>query len=175
MARSRLLLLNSSLAALALMIGSCFAADLPLIAANDNRHAAGKLESGILTLRLEAREAEWHPGSPDGTSTIPEIPGTIRTFSLAEEGRAPEMPGPLIRVPQGSELRVSVHNLLSVSVIIHGLNQHPVNDETVIQLEPDEKKEVRFNSGELRCPHTRNNRSSGTWGPELVRNLWLSR
>ena len=30
------------------------------IAANDNRVAAGVLKNGILAIRLEAREGEWH-------------------------------------------------------------------------------------------------------------------
>ena len=74
------------------------------VAPNDNRVPAGALENGVLSLSLEARLARWHP---DGDS----LPGLmVETFG--EEGRAPSAPGPLVRVPVGTELRFRVRNAL---------------------------------------------------------------
>ena len=76
---------------------------LPAISGNDNKTRAGHLDSGFLTLHLELRQGSWHPEAPEGRS--------IPAYSFAEEGRDLQTPGPLIRVPQGTELRVSLHNL----------------------------------------------------------------
>ncbi|MGH7588459.1 MAG: hypothetical protein ACRELU_07700, partial [Gemmatimonadota bacterium] len=35
--------------------------EMPRILPNDNRRPAGRLEVGVLSLRLEAREGMWHP------------------------------------------------------------------------------------------------------------------
>ncbi len=120
----------------------CFAADgaLPSISVNDNRVPAGRFDSAVLTLHLELREGLWHPEAPDGRA--------IDVYSFAEEGHEPQTPGPLIRVPQGTELRVSVHNLLAVAAFIHGLHQHPGKPDDCMELAPGETKEVRFSAGE---------------------------
>ncbi len=130
----------------------CFATDaaLPNISANDNRVPAGRLESGVLTLHLELREGLWHREAEegrDGAGSL-ETRGAIDVYSFAEEGHEPQTPGPLIRVPQGTELHVSVHNLLPVAVFVHGLDQHPGNGNNVMQLAPGETKEARFAAGE---------------------------
>lgn len=125
-----------------LVAGSCFAADrlLPNISTNDNQVSAGRLESGVMTLHLELREGLWHPEAPDGRA--------IDTFAVAEEGREPQVPGPLVRVPQGTRLHVSVHNLLRVAVFVHGLDRHPGNDKNVVQLAPGETRDMLFSAGQ---------------------------
>jgi hypothetical protein len=37
------------------------------------------------------------------------------------------LPAPLIRVPEGTELRMTIHNLLRTAAVIHGMHQHPGN------------------------------------------------
>ncbi|MCU1305361.1 MAG: multicopper oxidase type 3, partial [Acidobacteriaceae bacterium] len=120
----------------------CFADNrtLPNILANDNRAPAGRIDSGVLTLHLELREGIWHPDAPDARA--------IDVYSFAEAGQGPQMPGPLIRVPQGTELRASVHNLLATAAFVHGLHQHPGKPDDPMQLAPGETKEVRFAAGE---------------------------
>lgn len=58
------------------------------------------------------------------------------------------MPGPLIRVPQGTEVHVSVHYLLAKTVFIHGLNGHPETDVKVMELAPRDTKDATFSAGE---------------------------
>lgn len=84
------------------------------IAANDNRMPAGSLEHGVLTLHLRITHGDWHPDADDA-------PGTD-ALAFAEEGRAPSVPGPLIRVPAGTEVRSTVHNTLDTSVVVFGLS-----------------------------------------------------
>jgi FtsP/CotA-like multicopper oxidase with cupredoxin domain len=71
---------------------------------NDNRHPAGRLHDGVLSVALEAKESAWRLDGP----TRP--PMTIEAFS--EPGKLPLMPGPLVRAPEGTEIRLSVRNSL---------------------------------------------------------------
>jgi FtsP/CotA-like multicopper oxidase with cupredoxin domain len=114
------------------------AASLPVIRANHNDRPAGSFVNGVLTLRLVAREGVWHPEAEDGVG----IP--VRAF--AEEGRALENPGPLIRVPEGTEIRVRVRNAIpGATLVVHGLTTHPGTDSLV--LAPGEGRETRFRTG----------------------------
>jgi FtsP/CotA-like multicopper oxidase with cupredoxin domain len=72
--------------------------------ANDNRRAAGIFRDGVLTVALEAREATWYP---DGD----QLPGTS-VEAFGEIGGSPSVPGPLLRVAAGTEIRGSLRNSL---------------------------------------------------------------
>ena len=61
---------------------------------------------------------------------------------FGESGRRLQNPGPLIRVPQGTEILASLHNTLAVPITVHGLGD-PSND-AVVRIGPKEIKEVRF-------------------------------
>jgi manganese oxidase len=71
---------------------------------NPNTERAGSLRDGVLTVALEAKESAWRLNG----ATRP--PMTIEAFS--EVGKAPLMPGPLVRAPQGTEIHLSVRNSL---------------------------------------------------------------
>jgi len=116
------------------------APQLPRIITHDNTEASGKLEDGVLILRLEIREGEWHPDAEDG-------PG-MPVLAFAEEGKSPSIPGPMIRVPQGTRIKVSVKNtLIFFPAFLHGLNQRPGKDEA-IKIAPGATQEVTFLAGE---------------------------
>src|SRR5215475_2594988 len=74
------------------------------IAASDNRQPGGHLDNGVLALELEAREGIWYPEERDG-------PG-LRVQAFAERGLTPEIPGPMIRVPEGTEIQVAIRNTI---------------------------------------------------------------
>ena len=94
-----------------------FAATAPSpepIATNDNRTAAGTLADGALTIRLEARAGEWHP---DGDTN----PGVVvKAFSA--DGGPCRYPAPLIRVTEGTEIRVIVRNTLDAQPLVMRLS-----------------------------------------------------
>jgi FtsP/CotA-like multicopper oxidase with cupredoxin domain len=90
---------------------------LPVAVANDNRTAAGELKSNVLELQLEMREAVWYPEEEGG--------GHRDVYVFAERGRAPQTPGPLVRVAQGTEIHASIRNTLPLAAKIYGLHQHP--------------------------------------------------
>jgi len=85
----------------------------PVVNANDNRTRAGTLENGVLTVRLVVQMSEWRPQAADG-------PG-ILVPAFAEEGKQPQIPAPLIRVPRGTRVRTMVRNALPDSIIVRGL------------------------------------------------------
>jgi FtsP/CotA-like multicopper oxidase with cupredoxin domain len=107
---------------------------------NDNRTPAGTLRNGVLTLNLEAREGLWYPDGDAG-------PGLVLQM-FAEVGRTAQNPGPLIRVPAGSRLRVSIRNALRDSVLVlHGFRQRPSSVDDTVQVAPGRTREVSFLAG----------------------------
>ena len=110
------------------------------IATNDNRASAGVLRDGVLTLRLEARTGDWHP---DGDAD----PGiSVRAFG--EEGKPLQIPGPLVRVPKGTEIHAFVRNALPDSTLfVHGLYTRGTAGSDPIQIPTGQVREVRFRAG----------------------------
>jgi FtsP/CotA-like multicopper oxidase with cupredoxin domain len=80
------------------------------ITPNDNRTPAGVLRDSTLTLDLELRRGRWYPEADDGPS--------VEVFAFGEPGRPLQVPAPLIRVRQGTRLRVRVRNTLTDSTLV---------------------------------------------------------
>jgi FtsP/CotA-like multicopper oxidase with cupredoxin domain len=120
--------LNSSLLAL-----PSWSASLHPIAANPNHSPAGILNDGILTIQLEIARGEWHPEAEDGVE--------LSVYAFGETGHELQNPGPLIRVPQGTEIRASLHNTLPVPVTIHGLG---TSSDAATHLAPGTMAQVTF-------------------------------
>lgn len=130
---------------------------LPVIVPNANQLPAGRLESGTLELRLEAREGLWQPQRDPGRSVV--------VLAFSEEGQPPRIPGPLLRVPQGTEVRITVRNsipptahlglppnrqrvpgttsIAGPELTVHGLRAGTV-PEDVIHIPTGETREARF-------------------------------
>src|SRR5665213_1860394 len=105
------------------------------IAPNDNAHRAGRLDKGVLTVSLEARSGEWRPEESEG----PAIP--VAAFAVT--GGTLQTPGPLLRAPMGTELRITMHNALAVPMWVYGLGEkHGYADS--VQLAAGETRELRF-------------------------------
>jgi FtsP/CotA-like multicopper oxidase with cupredoxin domain len=109
---------------------------------NDNRNAAGTLRGGVLTLHIEARLGIWYPNGDDA--------GGVAFPAFAEERRAPEIPGPLIRVPAGTEVAVTVRNTLpNDTLVVHGLHDRVRGSVSAIaragvRLIPGQTRALRF-------------------------------
>ena len=144
-----------ALLAIVLAVASTVAAGqtIPAASANDNRTPAGTLRDGVLSVRLEMRQAVWYP-EQEGKAHL-----TVGAF--AEEGRTPQIPGPMVRVSEGTEIAVSIRNLLDHTVYIHGLrpkvaansppqsnpNVAPNDDSNILEIAAGAVREVRFKSG----------------------------
>jgi manganese oxidase len=81
--------------------------------ANDQRTPAGRMVDGELRVDLVAVEGEWFPRGPEGPPVV--------TPAFAEAGRAPQLPGPLIRASTGTPIRVGVRNDLERPILVLGL------------------------------------------------------
>ena len=107
---------------------------------NDNRTPAGSLSHDTLRLQLVVQMAEWRPESDSGPM--------IEVAAFAEEGKSPQIPAPLIRVPQGTIIVATVRNALADSAIhVTGLDSHPTSRRDSLFLRPGETKAVHFSAG----------------------------
>lgn len=109
--------------------------DVPRASSNDNRHAAGTLRNGVLTLQLDAGVANWQPDGSSGPH--------LHVQAFAERGHAIQIPGPLIRVSTGTELRISVRNRLDRPLIVRGLYDRGRQPDS-LALSAGETREIRF-------------------------------
>jgi len=110
---------------------------LPRIEANGNLSPAGQLQDGLLTIRLEIREGDWYPEAETGPS--------VAVQAFAEEGRALQIPGPLIRVPEGTEVRATVRNALDKATArLYGLHGRPGEATQPFEIPAGDVREVRF-------------------------------
>ena len=106
------------------------------IAFNDNREPAGTLSGGTLELELEIRRGDWHLLGEDKPA------GEVLAF--AEAGESPSIPGPLIRVPVGTALHVTVTNLSDTLVMVHGLHARRNGELQPLRVPAGGTREVRF-------------------------------
>lgn len=110
------------------------------VAANDNRRPAGTLRDGKLELKLDVVEAQWFPEAESGPSVMMQ--------AFAEVGRAPEIPGPMIRVPEGTEIHITIRNSLPDSeVVVRGLHTRPTTTDDIVRIPAGATREVTFQSG----------------------------
>jgi len=77
---------------------------------------AGELKNGTLILQLDLVETNWFPEMEPGPS--------IHVYSFAERGKSPQIPGPLIRVLQGTKVHANIHNSLPITVFLRGFQPH---------------------------------------------------
>lgn len=127
---------------------------VPSASTNDNRMPAGTLRNRVLSIRLEVRRAAWYPEEDGKANAVVD--------SFAEEGHSPQIPAPLIRVPEGTEITASIRNLLDHTIYVHGLGARPEanqlppappagsppkEDPTALEIAAGSVREVRFNPG----------------------------
>ena len=96
---------------------------------------AGVLRNGVLTIHLEIAKGEWHPEADDGIA--------LSVYAFGEPGRPLQNPGPLVRVPQGTEIRGSLRNRLDQPITVHWPGDSS-SGETVVHITPGALEPVRF-------------------------------
>lgn len=107
---------------------------------NLNQTPAGRLKNGILRIHLELRSGRFHPQADDGP--------WVEAQAFAEAGRPPQVPGPLIRVAEGTVIEATITNPLSDStLVLHGLRSRPGKADDTVQVAPGASRMVRFAAG----------------------------
>ncbi len=110
----------------------------PWAAANDNRAPGGTLRDGLFRLDLVARTVAWYPDGPGGCA--------LRVHAFAENGKPPQIPGPLVRVRAGTEVRVSIRNALDAPIWLRGLQDRTSGTLDSTEIAPGATREFRFHA-----------------------------
>ncbi|MEO6057548.1 MAG: multicopper oxidase domain-containing protein [Gemmatimonadales bacterium] len=93
-----------------------------------------------MTLDLELRTGMFRPHASDG-------PG-VEVQAFGEAGRPLQIPGPLIRVPEGTVIRATIRNRLRRSaLVLHGFATRPGATNDSIRVPPGATRTVRFEAG----------------------------
>jgi FtsP/CotA-like multicopper oxidase with cupredoxin domain len=110
------------------------AANASMAAINQNVVAAGRLSQGTLTVALDVVEAAWQPeGATDPV---------VRVLALAEPGRAPQVPGPLLRAPAGTTLRLTLRNRSDSAIMLSGFRPALNAAEDTVHLAAGATREI---------------------------------
>jgi len=112
----------------------------PVVIPNDNRTPAGARVGDTLRVSLVVGLADWYPGSDTGTA--------IAVAAFSEAGEAPRIPAPLLRVPEGTVLDVTVRNALPDSTIhLAGFHTPSTRPDSLVPLAPGGLTRFRFAAG----------------------------
>jgi FtsP/CotA-like multicopper oxidase with cupredoxin domain len=125
------------------------------VSANDNTRPAGRLDGDVLNVRLFAGVGSWRPEGPKGAP--------IEIAAFGEEGADLSIPGPLIRVREGTTVVLTLRNALGSALRVNGLCTRPSTCEPV-SVAPGATQDIRFT---LNAPGTYF--YWGATGPGLVR------
>jgi FtsP/CotA-like multicopper oxidase with cupredoxin domain len=111
-------------------------ANAPMAAINPNRVPAGRLARGTLTVALDIVEAAWQPEGSDDP--------VVRVLALAEPGKAPQVPGPLLRAPVGTTVHLTLRNRSDSAVMLSGFRQSLKAADDTVQLAAGGMRELTF-------------------------------
>jgi manganese oxidase len=109
------------------------------IVANQNRVPAGKLENGVLNVQFELRNGAWRPEADDGPQLFVQ--------SFGEAGHAAQIPGPILRMPEGTTVHATVTNMLKMKATVYGFNTRPGGANTAVEIPAGENHEFNFAAG----------------------------
>jgi FtsP/CotA-like multicopper oxidase with cupredoxin domain len=109
------------------------------IVANQNRVSAGKLENGVLSVQLELRSGVWRAEAADGAQLF------VQAFG--EAGHAAQIPGPMLRVTEGTTVHATVTNKLKIKATAYGLNTRPGDENAGVEIPAGESREFTFVAG----------------------------
>ena len=108
----------------------------PMTQVNDNRRPAGSLSGRTLTLSLDVVEAAYQPEG--------EHDPVVRVLAFAESGKAPQVPGPLLRAPLGTTVRLTLRNRSDSAVMIGGLRPSMPADRDTVHLAVGATRDITF-------------------------------
>jgi manganese oxidase len=116
--------------------GQPAADSLPRAISNDNRTPAGRQVGDTLVLRLVAQQVSWRLDAD-------EDPG-FAVFAFAEEGSAPTVPGPLVRVRAGTPIHIAIRSALADTMVLYGFGSRAGRTPDSLVVAPGATSEMRF-------------------------------
>ena len=108
----------------------------PMAQVNDNRVPAGTRTNGTLTLSLDIVEAAYQPEG--------EHDPVVRILAFAEPGKAPQVPGPLLRAPLGTTVHLTVRNRSDSAVMLGGLRPSLPAERDTVHIAAGATRDVTF-------------------------------
>ncbi|MDQ3081839.1 MAG: multicopper oxidase domain-containing protein, partial [Gemmatimonadota bacterium] len=111
-------------------------ANAPIVAINPNLVAGGRMTKGTLTLALDVVEAAWQA---EGTGDP-----VVRILALAEPGKAPQVPGPLLRAPVGTTVRLTLRNRSDSALMFGGLRQSLAAKDDTLHIAAGATRQITF-------------------------------
>ena len=136
------MLLLAALTAFSMIASNLPASPHEAILANDNRIPAGTLDRGELHVSIDARWGMWYPDSPAHEGVA------MQAFGVT--GKPLEDPGPLIRVPLGTEVVVRMRNSVPGTVLtVHGLVDRPSDQDRPIAIPYATERTIDFRAGAM--------------------------
>src|SRR5512132_4475692 len=102
------------------------AASAALAAVNQNLVAAGRRSHDTLVVALDVVEAAYQPEGVEDP--------VVRILALAERGKVPQVPGPLLRAPVGTTVRLSLRNRSDSALMFSGFRQSMKPKDDTLQL-----------------------------------------
>src|SRR5829696_3733141 len=111
-------------------------ANAPLAIPNQNLVPAGRLARGTLTVAFDVVEAAFK-AEGDGDPVV-------RALALAEPGKAPQVPGPLLRVPAGTTVRLTLRNRSDSALMFSGFRPALKAKNDTLQIAAGATRELVF-------------------------------
>lgn len=121
------------------LVPSGYAHEPEPISANQNRTPGGVLRDGVLTIALEARAGLWRPQRDAGDGVV--VP------AFGEVGKPLQIPGPLIRVRSGTQLRITLRNTLDKLLIVQGLHSRPAERTDTLHIPAGSTRAITIEAG----------------------------
>src|SRR4051812_47564292 len=106
-----------------------------LAVANDNRLPAGTRHGDTLYLRLTVTPAAWH--------ILADSSPAFTVAAFQEEGKAPSIPAPLIRVRVGTPIHVVIRDPLDDTLVVRGLTERGAASDSLV-IPPSATADARF-------------------------------
>jgi manganese oxidase len=110
-----------------------------VIAANQNKVAAGVARRGVVHIALEAREGLWRPQADTGAGVV------VQAFG--EVGKRLQIPGPMIRVRSGTKVQITLRNTLKQELLVFGLHTRASGRDNALELAPGATRSVEIVAG----------------------------
>jgi FtsP/CotA-like multicopper oxidase with cupredoxin domain len=103
---------------------------------NDNRQPAGRLVGRTLSVSLDIVEAAYQPEG--------EHDPVVRALAFAESGKAAQIPGPLLRAPVGTTVRLTLRNRSDSAVMLGGLRPGMSAERDTLHVAAGATREIEF-------------------------------